>query len=295
MNEYNRVLFTNKDNTTEIKRALDTFFKFIIDDVLAYLIQLINYTIKSEILTTLNNIVVKKYALGYNFDSQRDEILQDFLNNNDNITLLINNICNTLNEKLNTNTIVKRNMDLVYKIISITKDNKKMKTINDIITKYYKDNSNQNLSDSTRLIFNNNLEMIILSRIKDYTVDSMTIQNEIINMIKSKLLSIKIAKNKIDTSDKFIDIFTNMDYTKDVKNVINKHSVVVEKFNTNMFNKTTILLFIIIIAILIFVSLMVSGGITMKCLTDKCTTNENLSRLFLSLSALFFIIFIIKS
>jgi hypothetical protein len=114
-------------------------------------------------------------------------------------------------------------------------------------------------------------------------------------MIKSKLLSIKIAKNKIETSDKFIDIFTNMDYTQDVKNVIDKHSVVVEKFDTNMFNKTTLLLFIIIIAILIFVSLMVSGGITMKCLTDKCTTNENLSRLFLSLSALFFIIFIIKS
>lgn len=289
MNDYNRVLFTNKDNKNEIKRALDTFFNFIIDDTLNYLNNLIKLATRSEILTTLNNIVIDKYV------SQREDILPDFLNNDNNITLLIDNVTKTINEKINTNMIIKRNMDLVYKIIAITNNTNKLNSINMIITKYYNDKSNQNLLDSTRLLFNNNLEMLILSKIKDYSVDSISIQNKIIDMIRTNLQSIKVDKDKITTTEKFIEQYNNMEFVSDIKTVIKKHSTIIEKFSINTIINSKLLLILIIIGILIFVSLMVSNGITMKCLADKCTTNENISRIFLSSSALFFIIFLIKN
>ena len=42
MNNYNRVLFTDKDNESEIKRALETFFNFITSDILDYFKTLVN-------------------------------------------------------------------------------------------------------------------------------------------------------------------------------------------------------------------------------------------------------------
>ena len=294
MNNYNRVLFTNKDNESEIKRALETFFNFITTDILSYLKTLLLFTIRSEFLENLNNMVREKNVMGYNYDSQRDEILQEFLEKQD-MNIIHNNIIKTLNEKINTNVILKNNMDLLYKIIGINNDSKKLKSLNKVISDYYKDEINTRYMDSTRLIFNNNIQMTILSEINKYYVDSIIIQKEIMDSVKTILEKNKNNVINITKSEDLIKIYTTIDdtnFTNDIKYIIIKHTKLIEKFPDNKLFYFLIILSIVII--LTIISIMVSNNITMKCVANECTTRENISRILLSLSALFFFIFLVK-
>ena len=294
MNNYNRVLFTNKDNESEIKRALETFFNFITTDILSYLKTLLLFTIRSEFLENLNNMVREKNVMGYNYDSQRDEILQEFLEKQD-MNIIHNNIIKTLNEKINTNVILKNNMDLLYKIIGINNDSKKLKSLNKVISDYYKDDINTRYMDSTRLIFNNNIQMTILSEINKYYVDSIIIQKEIMDSVKTILEKNKNNVINITKSEDLIKIYTTIDdtnFTNDIKYIIIKHTKLIEKFPDNKLFYFLIILSIVII--LTIISIMVSNNITMKCVANECTTRENISRILLSLSALFFFIFLVK-
>jgi hypothetical protein len=288
MNNYNRVLFTDKDNESEIKRALETFFNFITSDILDYFKTLLMFSIRSEFLENLNNMVREKYV-------QRDEILQEFLEKQD-MNVIHNNIIKTLNEKINTNVILKNNMDLLYKIIGINNDSKKLKSLNKVITDYYKDDINTRHMDSTRLIFNNNIETMILSEIKNYSVDSIIIQKDIMNKIKTMLEKKNNNIKNITKSEELISIYTNIDeqdLMNYIKESVNKHSKLIEKFsNNNILFYFLIILFVVIL--LVIISIMVSNKITMKCVADECTTRENISRILLSLSALFFFIFLVK-
>lgn len=294
MNNYNRVLFTNKDNESEIKRALETFFNFITTDILSYLKTLLLFTIRSEFLENLNNMVREKNVMGYNYDSQRDEILQEFLEKQD-MNIIHNNIIKTLNEKINTNIILKNNLDLLYKIIGIKNDSKKLKSLNKVISDYYKDEINTRYMDSTRLIFNNNIQMTILSEINKYYVDSIIIQKEIMDSVKTILEKNKNNVINITKSEDLIKIYTTIDdtdFTNDIKYIIIKHTKLIEKFPDNKLFYFLIILSIVII--LTIISIMVSNNITMKCVANECTTRENISRILLSLSALFFFIFLVK-
>jgi hypothetical protein len=239
-------------------------------------------------------MVREKYVMGYNYDSQRDEILQEFLEKQD-MNIIHNNIIKTLNEKINTNIILKNNMDLLYKIIGINNDSKKLKSLNKVISDYYKDEINTRYMDSTRLIFNNNIQMTILSEINKYYVDSIIIQKEIMDSVKTILEKNKNNVINITKSEDLIKIYTTIDdtdFTNDIKYIIIKHTKLIEKFPDNKLFYFLIILSIVII--LTIISIMVSNNITMKCVANECTTRENISRILLSLSALFFIIFLVK-
>jgi hypothetical protein len=149
--------------------------------------------------------------------------------------------------------------------------------------------------DSTRLIFNNNIQMTILSEINKYYVDSIIIQKEIMDSVKTILEKNKNNVINITKSEDLIKIYTTIDdtdFTNDIKYIIIKHTKLIEKFPDNKLFYFLIILSIVII--LTIISIMVSNNITMKCVANECTTRENISRILLSLSALFFIIFLVK-
>ena len=149
--------------------------------------------------------------------------------------------------------------------------------------------------DSTRLIFNNNIQMTILSEINKYYVDSIIIQKEIMDSVKTILEKNKNNVINITKSEDLIKIYTTIDdtnFTNDIKYIIIKHTKLIEKFPDNKLFYFLIILSIVII--LTIISIMVSNNITMKCVANECTTRENISRILLSLSALFFFIFLVK-
>jgi uncharacterized BrkB/YihY/UPF0761 family membrane protein len=116
--------------------------------------------------------------------------------------------------------------------------------------------------------------------------------NKIKTMLEKKNNNIK----NITKSEELISIYTNIDeqdLMNYIKESVNKHSKLIEKFsNNNILFYFLIILFVVIL--LVIISIMVSNKITMKCVADECTTRENISRILLSLSALFFFIFLVK-